>query len=145
MVCGCNCASIFSNSTLVTRLLHTTVADVQMSHEFAKLTSAMLALVTATDEIQFRKCVPIPRIPWMQLYTWDSTSEQTRQFATVANHDRKEQLPITFSISAALYCSRYRMTPPTVEHWQEHVAKHVPKRTACVTLSNTGDGDDWLR
>merc|ERR1712083_966959 len=141
MVCGCNCTSIFSNSTRVAKLLQTTVADVQMSHQFAKLASsagavqtaavrAMLAMVTATDEIQFRKCVPIPRIPWMQLYTWDSKSEQTRQFATVANHDRKEQLPITFSISAALYCSRYRMTPPTVEHWQEHVAKHVPKRTA---------------
>jgi hypothetical protein len=33
---------------------------------------AMLAMATATDEIQFRKCVPIPRILWMQLYTWDS-------------------------------------------------------------------------
>lgn len=72
---------------------------------------AMLAMVTATDEIQFRKCGPIPRIPWMHLYTWDSKSEQTRQFATVANHDRKEQLPIIFSISAALaqapLCTNY--------------------------------------
>merc|ERR1712204_121523 len=50
---------------------------------------AMLAMVTATDEIQFRKCVPIPRIPWRQLYTWES---KVGKILTLYNALSKAQL-----------------------------------------------------
>jgi len=103
--------------------LQTTVADAQkrcidspsLQASLAVQTAAvraMLAMVTATDEIQFCMSVPVPSTLWMRLYTWDSKVRKPDQLKMILGQGLYTATPGAQANMGDLYICEL----PTLQH-----------------------------